>query len=159
METLELDLENEGGDSDGNAKEEEWDGFEGEDGFPSGNEYGLEEFIQEEDEEGAAVDDPHLLHPDDDVSILSLSNFTEFISGKAYVMVAFVAPWCGHCKALAPEFSAAATHLKASTNVSFAKVDATEETQLSQLYNVQGYPTLLFFIHGQPKIYSLLRNR
>ena len=82
METLELDLENEGGDSDGNAKEEEWDGFE-EDDFPAGNEYGLKDFIHkeegEEEGEGEGVMDP-------DVSNLSLGNFTEFISSKEYAV-------------------------------------------------------------------------
>ena len=96
------------------------------------------------------------------MSILTAGNFSEFIRGEEYAMVAFVAPSaeCGiSCKALAAEFSAAATHLKPS-NVSFAKVDATQEPQLSHRYNVQAYPTLLFFIHGHPpKTYSLLRNR
>ena len=160
------DLEKKEGDSDsdssdGNA-EEEWDGFESsEDDFPAGNEYGgLEEEEEEEGEEGEGEGEGEG-DVDPDVSILSVGNFTEFISREAYAMVAFVAPWCGlHCKALAPEFSAAATHLKASNkNVSFAKVDATQDPQLSQHYNVQSYPTLLFFIHGHPTTYSLLSNR
>jgi len=54
------------------------------------------------------------------------------------------APWCGHCKALAPEYEDAATQLK-EKNIKLVKVDCTEETDLCQKHGVEGYPTLKVF--------------
>ncbi|CAN4114269.1 unnamed protein product [Withania somnifera] len=73
-------------------------------------------------------------------------------------MIEFYAPWCGHCQALAPEYAAAATELKGES-VMLAKVDATEEAELVQKYDVQGYPTVFFFIDGVHKPYNGERNK
>ncbi|XP_071734861.1 protein disulfide isomerase-like 1-4 [Rutidosis leptorrhynchoides] len=95
---------------------------------------------------------------DQDVVVLTESNFTDFIDSNRYVMVEFYAPWCGHCKALAPEYAAAATDL-IDENVVLAKVDAQEESEVAETYEVQGFPTILFFVDGVHKPYLGQRTK
>ncbi|KAF3902549.1 Calsequestrin-2 [Orbilia brochopaga] len=79
-----------------------------------------------------------------DVVQLKEDGFDEFIAKNPLVLAEFFAPWCGHCKALAPEYEEAATTLKAK-GISLIKVDCTEESGLCQKHGVEGYPTLKIF--------------
>merc|ERR1711977_194475 len=79
-----------------------------------------------------------------DVASLTKESFPEFVKDNDLVLAEFFAPWCGHCKALAPEYEEAATTLK-EKNIKLAKVDCTEEADLCQSYGVEGYPTLKVF--------------
>jgi len=85
----------------------------------------------------------------DDVEVLSAKSFSKTVlkASKPY-LVEFYAPWCGHCKNLAPEWKKAAKGLKGIVGV--AAVDATDESnaQLASQYGVSGFPTIKMFVPG-----------
>lgn len=81
------------------------------------------------------------------MAVLTKDNFTEFVGNSSFAMVEFYAPWCGACQALAPEYAAAATELKGVA--ALAKIDATEEGDLAQKYEIQGFPTVFLFVDGE----------
>jgi len=78
---------------------------------------------------------------------LTPSNFDSVVlKANKPALVEFFAPWCGHCKTLAPiyeELGAAFAHAK--DKVSIAKVDADANRDLGQRFGVQGFPTLKWF--------------
>lgn len=85
------------------------------------------------------------------VVTLTESNFeSTVLDSNDHWFVEFYAPWCGHCKNLAPEWEEAAKKLDAvAPNIHLGAVDATEAAGLASKYGVKGYPTIKQFNAGK----------
>ncbi|KEY69765.1 hypothetical protein S7711_03745 [Stachybotrys chartarum IBT 7711] len=85
-----------------------------------------------------------------DVKILTDATFSEAVGGEKNVLVAFTAPWCGHCKKLAPTWETLASDFVNEPNVIIAKVDADNDNSkgTAQEYGVKSYPTIKYFPAG-----------
>lgn len=93
--------------------------------------------------------------PPSAVLTLTLENFTSVVESKDLVLVEFYAPWCGHCKRLAPEYERAAKMLSnLPSPIWLAKVDATIEKELAKKFEVSGYPTMFIFRKGERNKYD-----
>uniref|UniRef100_A0A147BUR7 Putative thioredoxin/protein disulfide isomerase n=1 Tax=Ixodes ricinus TaxID=34613 RepID=A0A147BUR7_IXORI len=71
--------------------------------------------------------------------------------GKSAHFVKFFAPWCGHCKRLAPTWDELAekyNEAKEESKVTIAKVDCTVDTTLCADQGIMSYPVLKFFKEG-----------
>lgn len=84
------------------------------------------------------------------VEMLTDSSFKQQIGGDKDVLVAFTAPWCGHCKTLAPTWETLASDFAAEPSVLIAKVDAEapNSKSLAKEQGVSSYPTIKYFPKG-----------
>lgn len=92
---------------------------------------------------------------DSDVLILTGESFDEAVKNNPYIMVLFFAPWCGHCKAFSPKYEEAAAKIKAEgLPFVLAKLDADEYKEIGQKEEIGSYPTVKFYVHGNPVDYD-----
>ncbi|KAI0771623.1 protein disulfide isomerase [Trametes elegans] len=88
-----------------------------------------------------------------DVLDLTKDNFDAVVNPEPLILVEFFAPWCGHCKALAPHYEEAATALK-EKNIKLAKVNCVDEAEFCQTNGIQGYPTVRVYRNGEHSDYT-----
>ncbi|KAL3538253.1 hypothetical protein ACH5RR_001619 [Cinchona calisaya] len=97
---------------------------------------------------------------DDNVVVLTEENFEKEVGQDRGALVEFYAPWCGHCKKLAPEYEKLGASFKKAKSVLIGKVDCDEHKSICSKYGVSGYPTIQWFPKGslEPKKYEGARS-
>nr|VDC90652.1 unnamed protein product [Brassica oleracea] len=96
----------------------------------------------------------------DDVVVLTDDSFEKEVGKDRGALVEFYAPWCGHCKKLAPEYEKLGASFKKAKSILIAKVDCDEHKSVCTKYGVSGYPTIQWFPKGslEPQKYEGARN-
>jgi protein disulfide-isomerase A1 len=83
---------------------------------------------------------------DEPVFVLVGSTFPDVVGQDKDVFVEFYAPWCGHCKRLAPEYEKVGQAFADVPDMVIAKIDATENDTPE---DIRGFPTLVFYPKGE----------
>lgn len=84
---------------------------------------------------------------DGPVKVVVGTQFEEIVMDSTKdVFVKYYAPWCGHCKKLAPEWESLGEAFKDNADVVIAKFDATANE--AEGVNIKGYPTLIWYPKG-----------
>lgn len=83
-------------------------------------------------------------HP---VALDSRTFETHAVRSDLPLLVDFWAPWCGPCRAMAPQFEKAAAQLE--PGVRLAKVNTDEEQELAARFSIRGIPTIVLMAKGR----------
>ncbi|KAJ6454695.1 protein disulfide isomerase [Mycena sanguinolenta] len=83
-----------------------------------------------------------------EVTVLTPENFQTHVD-KGAAFIKFYAPWCGHCKKLAPIWKQLAKIMQNKVTIAEINCDAHEKFCKSQ--GVGGYPTLIYYPPGGEK--------
>lgn len=79
---------------------------------------------------------------------LTPDEFDNALEGK-HALLEFYAPWCGHCKKLAPEFELLGKAFATTNDVVIAQIDADKHKSLGKDFGIKGYPTLKWISKGK----------
>jgi len=77
----------------------------------------------------------------------------QIIEGEQAALVMFFAPWCGHCKAAAPEFKKAALRLRGG-GVRVIAIDGDQCPNVVRSLGIKGFPTIQYISRGKSVDYT-----
>ena len=83
------------------------------------------------------------------VLVLTDETFEDTLAKSDKILIEFYAPWCGHCKKLAPIWDELAEEYKDVKNLVIAKFDSTANE--AEGVEIQGFPTLIFYPRDNKK--------
>ena len=86
------------------------------------------------------------INPYGHVVELSGENFDDLTRSGPWI-IEFMAPWCGHCKHMAPTWKQLAKELKGLVNVGI--VDSPANPSLQKKFGIRGFPTIKFLQDGE----------
>ncbi|KZP14103.1 thioredoxin-domain-containing protein [Athelia psychrophila] len=86
---------------------------------------------------------------------LDPTNFKDVLA-EGPTFIKFFAPWCGHCKKLAPDWVRLARHLQ--NRLTIAEVDCEEQKALCSEQGVTGFPMLVYYSNGATSEYTSSRK-
>tara|TARA_R110000796_G_scaffold11198_4_gene37362 strand:+ start:7966 stop:8274 length:309 start_codon:yes stop_codon:yes gene_type:complete len=79
--------------------------------------------------------------------VKTITNANEgILSNDDLVVVDFWAPWCGPCRVLGPVVDEIANE---NEDITIAKVNVDDNTDLAAKYNIRGIPTILYIKGGK----------
>lgn len=79
--------------------------------------------------------------------IIPVADFDKTIKGEKLTMVDFYTTWCGPCKRMAPSVLKIKSEM--ANVVTVYQIDAEAQADIAGRYNLEGYPTVIFFKKGQ----------
>ncbi len=82
-----------------------------------------------------------------DNEVITKESFMNTISEEKLTMVDFYTTWCGPCKMMDPFVKEIKSENSDIVNV--LQVDAEAQFDIANQYDIQGYPTVIFFKNGQ----------
>jgi len=80
---------------------------------------------------------------------LTPENFNNIVGRDKGVLVEFYAPWCAHCKRLAPVYELVAQAFQREKSVVIARLDAIAHPEIKEHFSITGFPTLKWFPANQ----------
>jgi len=85
------------------------------------------------------------------VKVVVGKNFNDLVLSGKNVLLEIYAPWCGHCKSLAPIYEELAKDMESDAGIVIAKIDGTANDVPDERFSFTGFPTL-HFIDSEGKV-------